>query len=85
MANPTMLGAVGAGFEAAQAALFLFRSGVHLGRSLVVGVDAHPECHRPAADLTVFDVLLVRNGAVDEHIEMFAAVGTLDGGCIHVF
>jgi hypothetical protein len=83
MANPIMLGGFRSGVGAVQAALFLFRSGVHMGRRLVVRVDAHSECNRPAAHLAVLDVLLPRNGAVDEHIEMFAAVRTLDRGCIH--
>ena len=41
-------------------------------------VDAHSKINRPAAHLTIFNIVLLRYGAVDKNFDQLPAIGTLD-------
>jgi len=47
--------------------------------NIVITVYSDDKIDRLAADLTVFDIRLVRYRTIDEHRDHFTTVGTLDG------
>ncbi len=54
-----------------------------LDHCLLVFVDADVRRHRFAADLAILHVLLLPNGLVHGHFELFAAIGAVDELTVH--
>lgn len=55
-----------------------------MGLGVVIEVERHGEGDRPAADLAIFDVFLPGHRAIDEDLEVLAAVGALNGVYVHL-
>jgi hypothetical protein len=55
--------------------LFIFVGNDHAYITLVI--NRYIEVDRAAADLAVFDIILFWNGAIDEDVDAFAAVGAV--------
>lgn len=51
----------------------------HSNLSGLLGLDFNGDFHRAAADRAVLNVVLRRNAAVDEELNLFTAVGALGG------